>query len=490
MPNLNGEMYIHELPYDEKTQLCLLLDEDNKWELLGQRMKFNEITLSTIRKKVLKGVSPSGELLTIWENFNHTINELFILMYQMGLKNELSILKPFIIERLRILIKEDNIVNQVHRLALADSKIASDNFNKPEMKRINKMVNVEQTRDDNITLANPVKDNIKPNMALNNLNPAVQPQTPSQKESSNIMSACAGGVPHIPYQELELATDGWNKLRILGQGGFGTVYKGSWKLTQVAIKRLEIRETSRKDSNEPIRQSITEMHCLNAYRHDNILPLYGYSFGGQHPCLVYQYMSGGSLDSRIRPRDTSRILNWPVRLKIAVGAARGLQFLHTTFHNNKPLIHGDIKSANILLDPNDEPRIGDFGLAREGPERHYTHIQVTKIHGTRPYLPEEFLRSRQFSTKIDTYSFGVVLFELATARPPTGDNRVFLKDFVLNFPQENLLQLKDPKVEGGQGIFSEFIAIGKMCVQKRARERPDMMNVLLLLEGVGNVNVT
>lgn len=189
------------------------------------------------------------------------------------------------------------------------------------------------------------------------------------------------------------------------------------------------------------------------------------------------------MESRIRTRDQSRLLNWLARLKVATGTARGLQFLHTTLRGNKPLIHGDIKCANILLDSSDEPRIGDFGLAREGPDKHYTHVQVTRVTGTLPYLPEEFLRAKQFSTKIDTYSFGVVLFELATGKPPA-DSKCLLRNFVMDFPEENLMQLKDPNLVGGEDVFRGLVSIGKMCVQRRARDRPQMIEVLLMLENV------
>ena len=117
-----------------------------------------------------------------------------------------------------------------------------------------------------------------------------------------------------------------------------------------------------------------ELRILNAVRHDNILPLYGYSLGGDFPCLVYQFMPNGSLEDRLLCRQAVQPLTWEQRLNVARGTARGLQFLHTM--SDKPLIHGDIKSANILLDKNFEPKIGDFGLAREGPQTHYTHIKV------------------------------------------------------------------------------------------------------------------
>lgn len=260
---------------------------------------------------------------------------------------------------------------------------------------------------------------------------------------------------------------------------------GTWKCTQVAIKRIEQRAESLDNNNIQLKQSITELHCLNAYRHDNVLPLYGYSITGPQPCLVYQYMSGGCLEQRLRLRhDSEKMLNWKKRLNVARGTARGLQFLHTI--GDKPLIHGDIKSANILLDQNDEPKIGDFGLAREGPHSDYTHMKVSRIHGTRPYLPDEFLRAKQISTKVDTYSYGVVLFEIATGLSAYSENRPnkFLKDHVMNY--EGLVQeLVDVKAgEECQHYSIKFINIGRVCVSKKARDRPEMRNVLMELESI------
>lgn len=295
-----------------------------------------------------------------------------------------------------------------------------------------------------------------------------------------MVAESAGTIPNISYEELQKATDNWNPSTILGKGGFGTVFKGTWKRTEVAIKRIEQKNDPEAHSIQ-IKQSITELYCLNSYRHDNILPLYGYSIGGPQPCLVYQYMPGDCLERRLRVRNVEKVLKWPLRLNIAIGTARGLQYLHTI--GDKPLIHGDIKSANILLDSNDTPRIGDFGLAREGPNSDYTHIQISRIHGTRPYLPDDFLRSKQFSTKVDTYSFGIVLFELATALPAYSKDREekFLKDHVEHF-DGNLFDLKDPRASGGELIFSHLLNVGKGCVRQRAKDRPEMVQVLIQLE--------
>lgn len=144
--------------------------------------------------------------------------------------------------------------------------------------------------------------------------------------------------------------------------------KGTWKNTQVAIKRIEKRGLDATESYLiQLQQSLRELKILNACRHDNILSLYAYSIAGEAPCLVYQYLANGSLEDRLLLKKRTEPLTWLQRHEIAKGTARGLQFLHTI--GNKPLIHGDIKSANILLDRNFEPKIGDFGLAREGPKK-------------------------------------------------------------------------------------------------------------------------
>lgn len=120
-----------------------------------------------------------------------------------------------------------------------------------------------------------------------------------------------------------------------------------------------------------------------------------------------------------------------------------------------------------------------------GPQSQYTYIKVSRIHGTRPYLPDEFLRAKQFSTKVDTYAFGVVLFEIATSLPPYSDRRddKFLKDHVMNF-EKDVLELKDTTIEGYDNCFKGILEIGKMCVKKLAKERPNMVNVLIMLEQV------
>ncbi|CAG9856529.1 unnamed protein product [Phyllotreta striolata] len=468
-------MYIYNLPYEEREKLCQILDKENKWkELGGVQMKYDQTTLDQIARSIKKCSSPTSELLTIWGHHNHTVLELFVLLNYMRQQEAMKVLKQFVDKEYHVLIHDEI----TRKPPIEEKKIKNlehpNNYDGATEKILNAPVFSKYpeivSKENNESTAPPIPLNVGKSKMIT-------------VSDISIVAESMGGIPSIPYEELQRSTNNWSESTVLGKGGFGKVYKGTWKCTMVAIKRLEQKDNQPGYETEQLKQSITELHCLNAYRHDNILPLYGYSIGGSHPCLIYQYMSGGSLDSRLRTNHPSMALNWPSRLNIAVGVARGLQFLHTNMIHNKPLVHGDIKSANILLDPNNQPRIGDFGLAREGPQSHYTYIRVSKIQGTKPYLPEEFLRARKFSTKVDTYSFGVVLFEIATSLPPYLDKKELLRDYVINYPGD-VMELKDKNTKDYDECYRGILEVGKMCVERWAKDRPEMVNVLILLEGV------
>lgn len=309
----------------------------------------------------------------------------------------------------------------------------------------------------------------------------------------------AKAIPHIKYHELVWATKEWNPNNILGRGGFGEVFKGSWKNTDVAIKKIVYRGAVRDSKQKALiqlKQSLNELKHLNSCRHDNILPLYGFSLDQEipnaEPCLVYQYMPGGSLESRLYPKRSSKTgeplpftpLSFRQRNQIALGTARGLQYLHT-YMSGRPLIHGDIKPANILLDTCSSPKIGDFGLVREGSVE---SMEVSSVYGTKPYLPTEFLYNRTLSTKIDTYSFGVVLFELYTAMKAYDLNRgkdmAFLAKcmrtkYKNNEPMCTLLDqgLVDNKYPVSMELYQNLMKIALVCTEEIADKRPEMVNV-------------
>ncbi|KAH9383723.1 hypothetical protein HPB48_025489 [Haemaphysalis longicornis] len=302
-------------------------------------------------------------------------------------------------------------------------------------------------------------------------------------------------VSTILYEELRRATQDFSESNILGKGGFGTVYRGCWKDTTVAVKRLHKEKDGDIRQEQSFKQSLTEMKVLQSCRIDNILPLYGVSLDGPEPCIVYQYMRNGSLEDRLRCKHNTPTLNWTQRGAIAKGVARGLYFLHTSLLDGKPLIHGDIKSANILLDSNLEPKIGDFGLTRYGPEADQSMIVVSQIHGTRYYLPHEYLKSRQLSTKVDIYSYGIVLLELATSKHVYDKRRKtrtlamvglrlrwhhFQIETVQDCAQSNQLDsLRDTNAgDENQVIFSLLIHLGQKCSSYDRKDRPEMEQVL------------
>ncbi|KAK4878466.1 hypothetical protein RN001_010972 [Aquatica leii] len=485
-------IYVYDLPHSERKELCRILDQNNKWEELGgTHMKYDFLTIQGLRKEVFRGNSPSEELLTLWGHQNHTVLELFILLSRMKHYQAMSAIKSQVDRKFHVLINDadDNLNCLLEDLVL--NRHAKDFIPQHNIDTDRKILNDgRMLRKDNQNPQIVVNENevSKEDNESDNFNKLfLKPKSPLPlgltMSDISCVAESAGAIPQIPYEELQKSTNNWDSSVILGKGGFGIVFKGVWKCTQVAIKRIEKREDNPESHSEQIKQSITELHCLNAYRHDNILPLYGYSIGGPHPCLVYQYMSGGCLDNRLRTRDPNKVLSWEQRLNIAIGTARGLQFLHTI--GEKPLIHGDIKPANILLDPCDNAKIGDFGLAREGPHSNYTHIKVSRIHGTRPYLPDEFLRSKKVSTKVDTYSFGVVLLEIATALGVYVEQRQhkFLRDHVINY-EGDLLELKDRRVTSGDACYTKLIDIAKLCVNKKPKDRPEMVAVLISLEEI------
>lgn len=174
---------------------------------------------------------------------------------------------------------------------------------------------------------------------------------------------------------------------------------------------------------------------------------------------------------------------------IIKGTARGLQYLHT-YMDRKPLIHGDIKPANILLDPCCQPKIGDFGLVREGS---LESMEVSSVYGTRPYLPIEFLAKRALSTKIDTFSFGVVLFEVLTAMraydKSRGTDKAFLSKFMWSMHNNNaqMITFMDKNLDSATvspDLYDNLIKIALVCTEEIADSRPEMVHVYDKLEKI------
>jgi hypothetical protein len=283
------------------------------------------------------------------------------------------------------------------------------------------------------------------------------------------------------------ATNGFCKTNIIGDGGFGTVYKavlpGDGKV--VAIKKLGHARS------QGMREFLAEMETLGKVKHHNLVPLLGYCSFGEEKLLIYEYQVKGSLDLWLRNRaDAIEVLDWPKRFKIAMGSARGLCFLHHGFIPH--IIHRDMKASNILLDAEFEPRVADFGLARLI-SAYETHVS-TDIAGTFGYIPPEYGQTWRSTTRGDVYSYGVILLELLTGKEPTGsdfkdcdvevDNLVgWVRHRIL---KGEALEVLDAEVANGPWRLDmlKVLHIANLCTTEDPARRPNMQQVVKFLKDV------
>ncbi|CBI31817.3 unnamed protein product, partial [Vitis vinifera] len=280
------------------------------------------------------------------------------------------------------------------------------------------------------------------------------------------------------------ATNNFCKTNVIGDGGFGTVYKAALPNGKiVAVKKLNQAKT------QGHREFLAEMETLGKVKHRNLVPLLGYCSFGEEKFLVYEYMVNGSLDLWLRNRTGAlEALDWTKRFKIAMGAARGLAFLHHGFIPH--IIHRDIKASNILLNEDFEAKVADFGLARLISACE-THVS-TDIAGTFGYIPPEYGLSWRSTTRGDVYSFGVILLELVTGKEPTGPD---FKDFeggnLVGWVFEKMrkgeaAEVLDPTVVRAElkHIMLQILQIAAICLSENPAKRPTMLHVLKFLKGI------
>ncbi|KAM7481426.1 hypothetical protein LguiB_006009 [Lonicera macranthoides] len=281
-------------------------------------------------------------------------------------------------------------------------------------------------------------------------------------------------------KELEKATDRYNKSRILGHGGQGTVYKG-----MLDDGRIVAIKMSKMVDEGNLQQFINEVVILSQINHRNIVKLHGCCLETEVPLLVYEFIPNGTLSQYIHHENEEFPLSWNLRLRIAIEAATSLSYLHSSA--SVPIYHRDIKSSNILLDDKYRAKVADFGTSRSI-AIDQTHL-TTRVLGTFGYLDPEYFQSSQFTDKSDVYSFGVVLVELLTSQKPisstsSGEGQSLATNFIIAMEENRLFDILDARVirEAPKDEIMGVANLANGCLNLNGRKRPTMNEVARGLE--------
>lgn len=309
------------------------------------------------------------------------------------------------------------------------------------------------------------------------------------------------------YAELRAATRNFSRANLLGEGGFGCVYKANIKSlnrrSTSSSQEVAVKQLNRK-GQQGHKEWLSEVHFLGMVEHPNLVKLVGYCAEdderGIQRLLVYEFMPNKSLEDHLFQKGSS-VLSWQERLSIMLGAARGLAYLHEEISDIQ-VIFRDFKSSNVLLDEDFTPKLSDFGLARQGPETGASHV-TTVVVGTWGYAAPEYIQTGHLTSKSDVWSFGVVLLEILSGRRSMDRNRPKseqqLFDWMRPFFQgkRKVHSFIDPRLEGRYSLIQaeRIAALALQCLHKLARTRPLMSVVVAKLKeivelpGSGNVVV-
>ncbi|CAH9130204.1 unnamed protein product [Cuscuta epithymum] len=289
--------------------------------------------------------------------------------------------------------------------------------------------------------------------------------------------------------ELRVITGDFSSANFLGEGGFGPVHKGfiddrarpGLAAQPVAVKRLNL------DGDQGHREWLVEVIILAQLKNPHLVKLIGYCWEAEDRLLVYEYMTRGSLENHLFRRH-STCLPWMTRIRIALGAAKGLAFLH---EQEQPVIYRDFKASNILLDSDYTAKLSDFGLAKDGPEGDETHVS-TRIMGTHGYAAPEYLMTGHLTSLSDVYSFGVVLLEIVTGRRAMDKKRPRREQNLVEWAKpllrdsHKLERIMDPRLEGEYSTegAKRVAALAYQCLSHHPKFRPTMKDVVKRLEHV------
>lgn len=322
------------------------------------------------------------------------------------------------------------------------------------------------------------------------------PENSASRPRTSDAAPTGGSLPHpsstrfLSYEELKKATNNFEKSSILGEGGFGKVFKGVLSDgTAVAIKRLT------NGGPQGDKEFLVEVEMLSRLHHRNLVKLVGYFSSREFSqnLLCYELVPNGSLEAWLHgPLGVNCPLDWDTRMKIALDAARGLAYLH---EDSQPcVIHRDFKASNILLENNFNAKVADFGLAKQAPEGRQTYLS-TRVMGTFGYVAPEYAMTGHLLVKSDVYSYGVVLLELLTGKKPVDMSQSAGKENLVTWARpilrdkDRLEELVDSKLQGNypKEDFLRVCTIAAACVAPEANQRPTMGEVVQSLKMVQRV---
>ncbi|XP_044049514.1 interleukin-1 receptor-associated kinase 4 [Siniperca chuatsi] len=447
--SVTSATYIRNLSYSLRRKLSDFLDPQDRWKDVivsirkpSGELRYSQHHVRRFESFVAQGKSPTVELLADWGTTNSTVGELVDILKSHKLLAAASVLLP---------------VEEAVSAVTQQASPAVETYSALPTRLM------EETE----TQPPPVTSVLQPKILL---------------ESDT-------GFSSFLYNELMEITGNFDDRPIsgggsrLGEGGFGTVYKGLVNDKPVAVKKLNPMDDVSLDELRV--QFSQEIQTLKVLKHENLVDMVGFSCDGQHPCLVYAFMANGSLLDRLACLEGSPPLSWQQRCLIAEGVARGLEYLHSNHH-----IHRDVKSANILLDEKFVAKISDFGLTRASAKRTSTTMMTERIVGTRAYMAPEALRG-EITPRSDVFSFGVVLLELLSGLPPADENREpqFLMEVRYDIDDEDeeltLEDFLDKKMGDWEVSQAESIySLACNCLHERKNRRPVIKQVLLELKGV------
>ncbi|KAK3558845.1 hypothetical protein QTP86_028717 [Hemibagrus guttatus] len=449
--SVTSETLVRKLSHSTLRKLSDFLDPQDAWKSVladiqkdSGEPRYTQLHLRRFERLVAQGKSPTVELLYDWGTTNCTVGELVEILIRQKL-----------IAPARVLLPDVTAAPvATHWRAVED----------PPTEYHQQQTQLCAVKLDKVNLTEET--------------PYTLPDSTSGPETSQEPNE--DGFYTFTYHELTKITGNWDERPVslggsrLGEGGFGIVFKGLYNFKHVAVKKLNLVDGL---SPEELKSQFSqEIQTLRRLKHVNLVNMVGYSSDGQYPCLVYAYMCNGSLLDRLACLEGSSPLSWQVRSAIALGTARGLEYLHQNTH-----IHRDVKSGNILLDESFIPKISDFGLTRASPKLSSTTVITEKIVGTTAYMAPEALRG-EITPKSDVFSFGVVLLEILSGYPPVDENR----------DPKLLMEMKD-EIEDEEITLEEFIDkkmsdwdmesvetvynVASQCLSERKNRRPLMKEV-------------